>query len=63
MLGLIKLAAYALLGYCMYEFYNGLMSGSSSSVNRGRGQMNQGMRGSMEREISGQSQPQSAGSR
>lgn len=60
MFGLIKLAAYTLLGYCLYEFFSGLTNHSDSWSRPQRHSLSGGMRNSIEREIRGRSMPQSA---
>jgi hypothetical protein len=60
MFGLIKLAAYGLLGYCIYEFFQGLMNGSESRSPRARHEMCEGVRSSVEQEIHSRSRPVAA---
>lgn len=58
MFGLIKLAAYSLLGYALYEFFHGLTNPRPSKLRRHP--LAQGVRRSIEGEI--QSRHGSAGS-
>jgi hypothetical protein len=39
---LLKLAAYALIGYLIYEFYQGLNAPARSTANRSRGEIQPG---------------------
>ena len=53
MLGMLKLAAYGLLGYAMYEFCRGVMNAEAAMGSSQGGQQGSGQGGGMQRRSGG----------